>query len=154
MVMGAEANAKAWKRDLFPCELIPEILEIVIASWNIIQKPDRLDREVSISKGFTKKLRTEKNQHYDLPFKIWYDSPPVCEEYILPKDPLLRGWASYLDGLSKLPNDRQTFLISKAIGKSIVIKQVEKNFSEDELAQLTKLKKKMDIFKVKLEEHF
>lgn len=86
------------------------------------------------------------------PIKVWYDSPPVCKIFILPKDPLLRGWASYLDVLSKFPKDRQLFLISKAVGKSIVIKQVEKNFPGDELAQLTKLKKKMDIFKVKLGE--
>ena len=77
MVMGSVGNAKEWKRDLFPYELIPEILELVIASWNIFQKPNRLDREVSISKGFTKKLRTEKNQHYDLPFKIWYELPDI-----------------------------------------------------------------------------
>jgi hypothetical protein len=77
MVMGSEANAVVWKDDLFPHELIPEILELVITSWNIFPKPDRLDREVSISKGFTKKLRTEKNQHYDLPFQIWYELPDI-----------------------------------------------------------------------------
>jgi hypothetical protein len=77
MVMGAVGNEKAWKRDLFPKELIPEILELVVASWNIFSKPDRLDHEVSISKRFTRKLRTEKNQHYDLPFKIWYELPEI-----------------------------------------------------------------------------
>ena len=107
--------------------------------------------------GMVKGMTIPKDFYLDcnkkLPLKIWYDSPPICEQYILPKDSLLRGWASYLDVLSKFPKDRQLFLISKAVGKSIVIKQVKKNFSEDELAQLTKLETKMDIFKIKWEEH-
>ena len=73
MVMGAEANAVVWKEDLFPEDLIPGILELVRTSWDSFEKPDRLEHEVSISKGFTKKLRTEKNRRYDLPFKIWYE---------------------------------------------------------------------------------
>jgi len=87
------------------------------------------------------------------PIKVWYDSPPVCELYILPKDPLLRGWASYLDTLSRYPKDRQIALLTKAVGKSVVVKQVEKNFSEDELTQLVKFDVKMSIFNIKLEDN-
>ncbi len=67
MVMGAVENTKVWKRDLFPCELIPDILELVITSWKTFKKPGRLDLERSISKAFIKKLRQEKN---DSTFKI------------------------------------------------------------------------------------
>ena len=54
MVMGLVGNAKEWKRDLFPYELIPGILELIITSWNTFKKPGRLDCEVSISKAFIK----------------------------------------------------------------------------------------------------
>jgi hypothetical protein len=69
--MGAEGNAKRWRRDLFPHELIPEILELVMTSWDSFEKPDRLEREVSISEEFVKKIRIEKNRRDDLPFHVW-----------------------------------------------------------------------------------
>ena len=71
MVMGAEGNAKRWRRDLFPHELIPEILELVMTSWDSFKKPDRLEREVSISEEFVKKIRIERNRRDDLPFHVW-----------------------------------------------------------------------------------
>ncbi|HIJ52437.1 MAG TPA: hypothetical protein HPP66_04705 [Planctomycetes bacterium] len=71
MVMGAEANAVVWKEDLFPEDLIPEILELVITSWDSFEKPDRLEREVSISEEFVKNIRIEKNRRVDLPFHVW-----------------------------------------------------------------------------------
>ncbi len=70
MVMGAEANAVVWKEDFFPEYLIPDILELIINTWVIFPKPKPLDPEVPISEAFTKKLRAEKNQRDDLPFKI------------------------------------------------------------------------------------
>lgn len=70
MVMGSVGNAKEWKRDLFPYELIPGILELIITSWNTFKKPGRLDCEISISKAFIKKLQREKNRQGSLPFKI------------------------------------------------------------------------------------
>lgn len=70
MVTGLVGNAKTWKRDLFPCELIPDIIELVVNSWKTFKKPGRLDLETSISKAFTKKLQKEKNSKGDLPFKI------------------------------------------------------------------------------------
>jgi len=54
--------------------------------------------------------------------------------------------------LAKLPKDKQLFYIAKATEDSIIAKELEKFFSEDELVQLTKFKKKTDIFKVGLEE--
>jgi hypothetical protein len=70
MVMGAIGNAKEWKEDLFPYELIPEILELIISSWKTFKKPGSLDHEVPISRAFTKKLQYEKNKQNNLPFKI------------------------------------------------------------------------------------
>ncbi len=71
MVMGSAGNAKEWKRDLFPHELIPEILELVINAWKISPKPNPLDLEVSISEELIKKIRIEKNRRGDLPFHVW-----------------------------------------------------------------------------------
>ena len=73
MVMGTEANAVVWKEDLFPHELIPEILELVSASWDSSEKPDRLEREVPISEEFVKNIRIEKNRRDDLPFHVWLE---------------------------------------------------------------------------------
>lgn len=71
MVMGAVGNTKEWKRDLFPHELIPEILELVRTSWDYFKKPDRLAHEVPISEEFVKNIRIEKNRRDDLPFHVW-----------------------------------------------------------------------------------
>ncbi len=77
MVIEVFGDGSSWKTDLFPQELIPDILQLVIVSWEIFPKPNPLDHEVSISKEFVKILRAEKNQHYDLPFKIWYELPEI-----------------------------------------------------------------------------
>jgi len=79
-VIGVVGNGRLWKEDLFPEELIPEILELVITSWRTFKKPDHLAREVPISKAFTKKIRAEKNQHGDLPFHVWYELPPLSTQ--------------------------------------------------------------------------
>ena len=71
MVMGPVGNVKEWKRDLFPNELIPEILELVRTAWDSYKKPDRLECEVSISEEFVKKIRIEKNRRDDFPFHVW-----------------------------------------------------------------------------------
>ena len=75
MDMGVVGNAGVWKSDLFPTELIPEILELVIASWETFKKPDRLECEVPISKAFREKIRADKNLRDDLPFHIWRELP-------------------------------------------------------------------------------
>lgn len=71
MDMGVFGNANRWERDLFPHKLIPEILELVRISWDSFEKPDRLEREVSISEEFVKNIRIEKNRQDDLPFHVW-----------------------------------------------------------------------------------
>jgi hypothetical protein len=77
MVMGVVGDGRLWKEDLFPEELIPEILELLMTSWGALKKPDRLAREVPISKEFTKKIRAEKDRHADLPFHIWCEVSPL-----------------------------------------------------------------------------
>ncbi len=73
MVANVVGNGAAWKHDLFPDELIPEILELVISCWQTFQKPDRLDLEVKISQRFVDELRQEKDRRDDLPFHIWVE---------------------------------------------------------------------------------
>jgi hypothetical protein len=70
MVMEVAGNAEGWK-DLLPDEFIPDILELVITSWDTFNKPHRLELEVAISEEFVKKLRDDKNRRFDLPFHIW-----------------------------------------------------------------------------------
>lgn len=69
MVMGVESNAVVWK-DLFPEDLIPEILELVRISWDSFEKPDRLELEKRITGRFKEWVRHKKNKRDDLPFKI------------------------------------------------------------------------------------
>lgn len=74
--MSIDSDASHWS-DLFPEELIPDILELVVVSWPALPSPGRLDHEIKISKEFIKKLRLEKNHSGDLPFKIWYELPEI-----------------------------------------------------------------------------
>ena len=80
MAIGVVGDARLWKKDLFPEELIPEILELVMTSWRTFKKPNRLAREVPISKEFTRKIRAEKNQRGDLPFHVWYELPTLSTQ--------------------------------------------------------------------------
>jgi len=75
MAIGVVGDGRLWKKDLFPEELIPEILELVMSSWRTFKKPNRLAREVPISKAFREWIRTEKNLRDDLPFQIWLELP-------------------------------------------------------------------------------
>jgi len=77
MLEGFSGNSREWKQDLFPEEFIPDILELIIASWVIFRKPDRLAREVPISKEFVRVIRAKKNQSEDLPFHVWYELPTI-----------------------------------------------------------------------------
>ncbi len=70
MSVAIVGEAGGWKKDLFPDELIPDILEFVVETWKAFNKPCRLDHEVLISKAFTKKLQQEKNIQNKLPFQI------------------------------------------------------------------------------------
>lgn len=77
MIEGFSGNSREWKKDLFPEEFIPDILELIIVSWKTFKKPDRFDHEVPISKAFREKIRVEKNLRDDLPFHIWRELPTV-----------------------------------------------------------------------------
>lgn len=80
MTIGVVGDGRLWKKDLFPEELIPEILELVMTSWRTFKKPDRFAHEVPISKEFTRKIRAEKNQRGDLPFHVWYELPTLSTQ--------------------------------------------------------------------------
>jgi len=66
-------DASLWA-DLFPDHLIPNILGLVVKTWQSFQKPRPLDHEVPISRRFREALRKGKNLH-ELPFTIWPESP-------------------------------------------------------------------------------
>ena len=70
MVMGTVGNAVVWRDDLFPEGFIPEILELVITSWDPFEKPHRLEHEERITRRFAERVRHKKNKRGDLPFKI------------------------------------------------------------------------------------
>lgn len=80
MAIGVVGDGRLWKKDLFPEELIPEILELVMTSWRTFKKPNHLAHEVPISKEFTRKIRAEKNQRGDLPFHVWYELPTLSAQ--------------------------------------------------------------------------
>jgi len=75
MAIGVVGDGRLWKKDLFPEELIPEILELVITSWETFEKPARFDHEVTISKAFKEWIRAQKNLREDLPFQIFRELP-------------------------------------------------------------------------------
>jgi len=65
-------DASLWA-DVFPDRLIPNILELVVKTWQRFQKPRSLDHEVPISRRFREALRRGKDL-YELPFTIWPES--------------------------------------------------------------------------------
>lgn len=70
--MATVGDASLWD-DLFPDHLIPNILELVVKTWQSFQKPQPLDHEVPISRRFREALRRGKDLH-ELPFTIWPES--------------------------------------------------------------------------------
>ena len=88
-----------------------------------------------------------------IPIKVWYNSRHTCTRHIESENTLLRRWVDFLDKLAKSPKERHLFHISRLVGNNIITDLLEKVFSQDELTQLTKLDKKMDIFKIRWEEH-
>ncbi len=70
--MATAGDAGLWA-DLFPDHLIPNILELVVTTWQRLQKPQPLDYEVPISRRFREALRGGKDLH-ELPFTIWPES--------------------------------------------------------------------------------
>ena len=123
MVMGAIGNAKDWKEDLFPYELIPEILELIIGSWKTFKKPGCLDHEVSISRAFTKKLQYEKNRQNSLPFTVLMKTKTIMDGSIfvsiilarqMKKHILLLSVRDYVSPIHTQDNLQQTIVIMSA----------------------------------------
>ncbi len=56
--------------DLFPTDLIPNILELVLDTWAAFKKPQKTEHENLITQRFSDKLRKRKNERMALPFKI------------------------------------------------------------------------------------
>ncbi len=67
--MSIDSNANQWS-DLFPQGFIPEIIELVTATWDTFKKPNRYEREEPITRRFAERVRQEKNRRNDLPFKV------------------------------------------------------------------------------------
>lgn len=61
-------------RDLFPDDLIPDILELVVRAWEKFTKPASSENEVPITKDFCLLLQRLKNST-SLPFKIRWEVP-------------------------------------------------------------------------------
>ncbi len=70
--MAIIGDASQWA-DLFPDNLIPDILGLVITTWQRFKKPHRNDLEVPITRRFREELVMEKDHRY-LPFSIWPES--------------------------------------------------------------------------------
>jgi len=87
-------DASLWA-NLFPDYLIPNILELVVTTWQSFQKPHPLDHEVPISRRFGEALRREKDLH-ELPFTIWAESsetdPNTGKEIARIDIRFLHGW--------------------------------------------------------------
>ena len=72
--MSAVGEASLWG-DLFPDDLIPDILQLVVDTWQTFSKPSPSDHEVPISRRFCEDLRREKAKR-GLPLRI---SPETSE---------------------------------------------------------------------------
>ncbi len=92
--MATVGDASLWA-DLFPDHLIPNILELVVKTWQSFQKPQPLDHEVPISRRFREALRRGKDLH-ELPFTIWAESsetdPDTGKEIARIDIRFLHGW--------------------------------------------------------------
>jgi hypothetical protein len=76
--MSAVGDASLWG-DLFPDNLIPDILQLVVDTWQSFSKPASSDHEVPISRRFCEDLRRGKDQR-SLPFSIWPESSETDPE--------------------------------------------------------------------------
>ncbi len=70
--MSIIGDASLWA-DLFPDHLVPDILGLVITTWQRFKKPTLRDLEVPITRRFREELRREKDFR-ELPFTIWPES--------------------------------------------------------------------------------
>jgi hypothetical protein len=74
-------NVDPWA-DTFPGELVPEILDVVIAAWAKFAQPDRLEEEETITRRFRNTLRQERDFR-KLPVRLdrecWLDDEEAAE---------------------------------------------------------------------------
>ena len=71
--MSVIGDPSLWS-DLFPDQLIPDILDLVLDTWRCFEKPSPNEWEVPISLRFCSSLCNMKNKNQDLPFTIWPES--------------------------------------------------------------------------------
>jgi hypothetical protein len=76
--MGFSGDPSLWA-DLFPDYLIPEILDLVIDSWETFRKPVPDDLEVPITRRFRVHLQTQKAARR-LPFHIVSESEELAPQ--------------------------------------------------------------------------
>ena len=70
--MGYAGKPDLWA-DLFPDDLLPTILDLVLESWKVFQMPVPTEHEVPITKRFCDCLRQWKDRSR-VPFTIWTES--------------------------------------------------------------------------------
>ncbi len=75
---GITGDVDPWT-DLFPDDLIPPIIDLVISCWGQFKKPNRTDYEEPITRRFREALRKNKNLK-GLPFSIWLESSETDPE--------------------------------------------------------------------------
>ncbi len=76
--MAIIGNASLWA-DLFPDHLVPDILGLVVTTWQRFKKPQPNDLEVPITRRFREELVREKSNR-ELPFSIWPESSETDPE--------------------------------------------------------------------------
>lgn len=59
-------NPATW-RDAFPDQMIPEIMELVLVSWESLSKPDSSEHEEQINIRFVKHMQRQKRHLFDNP---------------------------------------------------------------------------------------
>ena len=79
--MATSGSSTQWA-DFFPEDLLPDVLILVVSSWDEVDKPQRNEHEVSITERFLPVLRQNKGLRR-LPFvidrEIWLDDEAAAE---------------------------------------------------------------------------
>ena len=70
--MAVVGDTSLWS-DLFPDHLVPDILGLVLTTWQSFKKPNPSDLEVPVTRRFREELRRKKDFR-ELPFTIWPES--------------------------------------------------------------------------------
>jgi len=75
--MGYAGTADSWAA-LFPNDLVPKIIDLVLECWNTFHKPSADELEVPITRRFCVHLRGQKDRSR-LPFNIVHESEELKE---------------------------------------------------------------------------